>query len=89
VVSINKGYFIDMEAFEISLTVNNENIHFEVLDYMHHDGEQCKFEIFKNGQFIASLEPDNHKHLHICKNADVMSEEILNQIADQLERYNI
>jgi hypothetical protein len=78
-----------MEKFEISVTINNENQHFEVRDYMHHEGEQCKYEIFKNGQFIGSLEPGDHKILHICKNPGVVEESTLHLIAEELEGYNI
>lgn len=78
-----------MEKFEISVTANNENHHFEIIDYMHHDGEQCKFEVFQNGKFIASFEPGAHKHLHICKNAAIIDEALLDQIADQIESYHL
>ncbi len=80
-----------MEKFEISVSYGNENHHFEVKDYMHHDGEQCKFEVFKSGQFIASFEPGPHphKHLHICKNTGLLSESILNIIADRIEASNL
>jgi hypothetical protein len=78
-----------MEKFEISVTANKENHHFEIIDYMHHDGVQCKFEVFKNGQFIASFEPGRHKYLQICKNAGVVNEELLDQIAEQLESYHL
>jgi hypothetical protein len=78
-----------MEKFEISVTVANENQHFEVLDYMHHDGNQCKYEIFKDGSFIGSLEPDAHHVLHICKNPGMVSEDVLHRIAEQLESYHI
>ncbi len=78
-----------MEKFEISVTVDNENQHFEVRDYMHHEGEKCKYEIFKDQQFIGSFEPDNHKILHICKNPGLVPENTLHLIAEQLEGYNI
>jgi hypothetical protein len=78
-----------MELFEISVSYKNENHHFEVKDYMHHEGEQCKFEIYKQGVFVASFEPGSHKHLHICKDAGIEKEELLNLIADRIETYNI
>jgi hypothetical protein len=78
-----------MEKFEISVTGNKQNYHFEVRDYMHHSSEQCKFEVFKDGRFIASFEPDGHKGLHICKNPGVVEEELLHLVADQLESYNL
>ncbi|GAA4104287.1 hypothetical protein [Mucilaginibacter panaciglaebae] len=78
-----------MEKFEISVAVGKENQHFEIRDYMHHEGDKCKYEVFKEGQFIGSFEPDNHKVLHICQNPGVVSENILNLICDQLEGYHI
>ncbi|MCC8423727.1 hypothetical protein [Mucilaginibacter sp. UR6-11] len=78
-----------MEKFEISVTVDNENQHFEIRDYMHHEGEQCKYEVFKDNLFIGSFEPDNHKILHVCKNPGIVPEDVLHQIAEQLEGYNI
>ena len=51
-----------MEKFEISVSWRNQNNHFEVFDYMHHEGEQCKYEVFKEGKFIGSFEPDGHRH---------------------------
>jgi hypothetical protein len=78
-----------MEKFEISVAIDNQNQHFEVRDYMHHDGEQCKYEIFRDGQFIGSLEPDNHKILHVCKDPGVVPPDTLHLIAGQLEQFNI
>jgi hypothetical protein len=78
-----------MENFEISVTSNKTNYHFEVRDYMHHEGEHCKYEIFHDGKFIASLEPDGHHGLHVCKDGGIVNEELLHLIAEQLERYNL
>ncbi|WP_214071743.1 hypothetical protein [Mucilaginibacter sp. dw_454] len=78
-----------MEKFEISVVVDHENQHFEVRDYMHHEDDKCKYEVFKDGQFIGSFEPDHHKILHVCQNPGVVSENVLNLIAEQLEGYHI
>lgn len=78
-----------MEKFEISVKTPDGIHHFEIKDYMHHDGDSCKYEVFENGQFIGSFEPDSHKHLHICKDAGVLKTAVLHTIADQLERYHI
>lgn len=78
-----------MENFQISVTVGNENQHFEIRDYMHHDKAHCKYEAYRDGVFIGGIEPDHHKILHICQNPGVVSEEVLNLICDQLERYHI
>lgn len=78
-----------MEKFEVSLTAGDVIHHFEVKDYMHHDNDLCKYEVFQNGRFVASLEPDSHSELHICKDAGVVNRDLLFQLADELERYNI
>lgn len=78
-----------MEKFEISVTWKGGNHHFEVRDYMHHEGDQCKYEIFKNGQFAGSFEPDGHKGLRLCKNPQIVEEDLLHLIAKQLESYNL
>ena len=80
-----------MEKFEISVTQDNKNHHFEVFDYMHHNGEEgrCKYEVFEHGQFIGGFEPGEHRHLHICKDPGLVHESLLNLIAKQLERYHI
>jgi len=78
-----------MEKFELSLKTKSGIRHFEVKDYMHHDGDSCKYEVFENGQFVGSFEPDGHHHLHICTNAGVLKADVLHSIAEELERYNI
>ncbi len=78
-----------MEKFEISVTIDKVNQHFEVRDYMHHDEEKCKYEIYKDDQFIGSFEPDRHKILHICKDPGMVDEAFLHLIANQLEAYHI
>ena len=78
-----------MEKFEISVTQNNEHHHFEVRDYMHHDGDKCKYEVYQEGEFVVSFEPGHHKILHICKNPGIINDDLLHLIAEQLERYNL
>jgi hypothetical protein len=56
---------------------------------MHHDETHCKYEVFKDGQFVGSFEPDHHKILHICQNPGVVPEAVLHLICDQLESYHI
>ena len=79
----------DMEKFEISITSNNQNYHLEVRDYMHHKDDECKFEVFKDGTFVGSFEPDGHRGLHICKNPGLIDDEVLHLVAAQLESYNL
>lgn len=78
-----------MEKFEISVTSNDQNYHLEVRDYMHHADGQCKFEVYKDGVFAGSFEPDGHRGLHICKNPGVVDEEVLYLVAERLEADHI
>lgn len=74
-----------MDKFEITVIKDKEVLRFDVADYLHNEEGHCKFEVFKEGEFVASFQPDTHHFLHICKNADVYDEETLHLIADQLE----
>ncbi len=78
-----------MEKFEISVKTPAGQRHFQIKDYMHHDTDMCKYEVFENGQYIGSFEPDHHRHLHVCKDAGVLKQDLLDQIATELERYHI
>lgn len=60
-------------------------LNFDVADYLHHTDDHCKFEVYQDGEFIASFEPDSHKYLHVCKNTGIVEEDILHLIADKLE----
>ncbi|MCJ8209157.1 hypothetical protein MUY27_05520 [Mucilaginibacter sp. RS28] len=74
-----------MERFEITVVRDKEIMRFQVADYLHQEGEHCKFEVYNNGDFIASFQPDAHQFLHVCKNPGKLDEEVLHLIADQLE----
>ena len=74
-----------MEKFTIVIPHDNEVLNFQVADYLHHVEDHCKFEVFQDGEFVASFEPDSHKLLHLCKNTGLLQEELLYLIADKLE----
>jgi hypothetical protein len=74
-----------MEKFKIDILKDNKTFHFEVADYLHHDGEQCKFEVFLDGNLVASFEPDAHEYLRVCKNPGNLDEEILHIVAHRIE----
>lgn len=78
-----------MELFKIAVSKDEETFEFEVADYIHHEGEQCKFEIYRSGQMVAGFEPDSHQFLHICKNPGNINEEVLHLIADKIEALNL
>ncbi|PJJ79108.1 hypothetical protein [Mucilaginibacter auburnensis] len=78
-----------MEKFEISVKTASGIRHFKIKDYMHHDCEMCKYEVYENDQFIGSFEPDHHRNLHVCKDGGVLKQDVLDKIAIELERYHI
>jgi hypothetical protein len=78
-----------MEKFSISVSRDTEVLTFEVADYLHHEGDKCKFEVYQQGVFVAGFEPDAHQYLHVCKNPGNVEEEVLHLIADKIESYNL
>jgi hypothetical protein len=73
-----------METYTISLSSTHRH-QFQVAEYPHHASGSCKYKIFQNGDFVASLEPDNHGFLHICKNPANIDIEVLHLLAEQIE----
>jgi hypothetical protein len=78
-----------MDKHRLSIEKDEQVFHFEVADYIHHEHERCKFEVFQNGEFVAGFEPDAHEYLKICKNPGILDEEILYLIADKIEALNL
>jgi hypothetical protein len=77
-----------MENYAISVSKDKEIHHFEVGEYLHHNGERCKYRVFKNGAFVVSFEPDMHNYLHICQNPGGLNKELLYLLADQIESHH-
>ena len=78
-----------MELFKIAIEKDKETLEFEVADFVHHEGEQCKFEVYREGRMVAGFEPDKQQFLHICQNPGNIDEEILHLIADKIEALNL
>jgi hypothetical protein len=74
-----------MENFTITISRDKAVHHFQVGEYPHHDDQRCKYRVFENGAFVASFEPDAHNLLHICQNVAELNEELLYELADQIE----
>jgi hypothetical protein len=77
-----------MENYPITISLDKEVHHFEVGEYVHHDGERCKFRVFEDGEFVASFQPDEQDFLHICQNPAGINEEILHLLADKIEAHH-
>jgi hypothetical protein len=74
-----------MENFTITISKDKEVHRFQVGEYPHHDEHRCRYRVFENGEFVASFEPDAQQYLHICQNPAGLDEEILYELADQIE----
>ena len=61
---------------------------FEIRDYLHHEGDKCKFEVYDHYRFVASFNPDPHENLTVCKNPGKLDQKLLHSIADILEKFN-
>jgi hypothetical protein len=77
-----------MERFPITVKKEDDIYRFEVVDYVHHDKERCQFEVYQNGQLVASFEPDRQDHLEVCANKGRLDETLLHMIADEIETYD-
>lgn len=77
-----------MENYPITISKDKEVHYFEVGEYVHHDGDRCKFRVFENGIYMASFEPDAQDFLHICQNPGELDEELLYLLADQIEAHH-
>jgi hypothetical protein len=77
-----------MERFDIKIKQGKEEFDFEVRDYLHHEGEKCKFDVFKDDMLVVSFNPDPHEHLTVCKNPGNLDKQLVHLIADELERFS-
>lgn len=76
-----------MERFDISIKQGNKQLSFEVRDYLHHEDDKCKFEVFKDDRLVLSFNPDLHENLSVCKNPGNLDNKLVHLIADELEKY--
>jgi hypothetical protein len=76
-----------MERFDISIKQGKEEVAFEVREYLHHDSEKCKIEVFRDDALVVSFNPDPHEHLSVCQNPGNLDKKLVHLIADQLEKY--
>lgn len=77
-----------MDQLIIPLQQNNTILNFEVRDYPHHENDACKFEVYTDGELVVSFEPDKYGHLHICKNPGKVNNEVLYELAQEIEKYH-
>jgi len=77
-----------MDNYSISVSMGKAVHDFEVGEYLHHDGESCKFKVFQDGVMVASFEPDSHEYLQICQNPGKLKEDLLHLLAYQIEAHH-
>ncbi|ETZ20852.1 hypothetical protein N824_29635 [Pedobacter sp. V48] len=77
-----------MENYSITISRDKQVHHFEIGEYLHHNGESCKVKVFQEGRLVASFEPDDYAFLHICQNPGKLEEELLHLLADQIEAHH-
>ena len=78
-----------MDRIDIEIERTGQIFNYQVVDYIHHEHDHCKFELFSGEKLLASFEPDKYGHLHVCKNPGNVEKEILHEIAEKLESYNL
>jgi hypothetical protein len=76
------------DVFEITLGHGEDLQTFIVKDFVHHEDGKCKFEVYRLGQLILSLEPDDDT-FRTCQNPGELKKEMINQIIDQIESYHL
>lgn len=79
-----------MEDLRITIDSGTGAMTFDVKDYIHHQHEgKCKYELFRDGIFVLSLEPDGPHILRTCVNPGILDEELIHRIIDKMEGLNI
>lgn len=76
-----------METYTVTITSKQQH-HFQVTQYPHHASGGCQYQIYQDGDFVASLEPDRDGFLHVCKNPANIDLEILHLLAEQIESHH-
>ncbi|MFD0941510.1 hypothetical protein [Pedobacter boryungensis] len=70
----------------IKVVLDKKVYEFQVGEYPHHDEQNCKLNVFKDGKLVANFTPDRHHILHLCKNHGKLKEPLIHAIADSIEQ---
>lgn len=73
-----------MENYTVSISPEHQ-YQFQVEQHPHHVTGSCKYKIYQEGKFVASLEPDGQDFLHVCQNPADVDLEILHLLAEHIE----
>ncbi|AMR33632.1 hypothetical protein A0256_20465 [Mucilaginibacter sp. PAMC 26640] len=74
-----------MERFDIKIKQGKKEYDFEIREYMHHNGDKCKLEVYDQDELVASFNPDPHENFTVCKNPGNLDNTLLHLIADKLD----
>jgi len=80
-----------METFSLTIGHEPDAQTFEVKDYAHDiDDERhgCKFEVFRDGAFVLSLQPDD-AFLRTCADPGILDDAIIHQIIAKIEAQHL
>lgn len=69
----------------INITVNKEEHHFSVIDYLHHDNDRCKYKVFESGKLVVTFEPGPDRVLEVCRNPGNLPDTLVHVLADRIE----
>lgn len=74
-----------MKRTPITIGLDKEIHHFQITEHPHSEGKSCKYQVYEQGNFVASFRPDRQHFLHVCQNPAGLSEELLHLLADHIE----
>jgi hypothetical protein len=77
-----------MEKFPIEISKDSITYKFEIVDYLHHEGDRCKVEVYREGKLVAGLDPHPHDYLQVCKNPGNVDKEVLHLLIEKLESHH-
>jgi len=75
-----------MEAFDISISRDNEIFHFKVINQ---GRDCCEFEVFRDDRLVCTFEPNEDEYIRICRNQGGLDEEVVYLIADKIEQHHL
>lgn len=69
----------------IKIKLKKEEHRFEVVDYLHHDNDRCKYKVFENGKLVVTFEPGPEHVVHVCRNPGNLANDLVHELAVQIE----
>ncbi|HAL83196.1 MAG TPA: hypothetical protein DCO83_14005 [Mucilaginibacter sp.] len=73
-------------VFEITVGYGHQLQPFEVKDSSNLKGVRSKFDVFRKGLLVLTVEPDGD-YLRTCKNPGGLDKETINQVIDKIEAH--